>query len=481
MEVMCIDRLQRDPFELFINTKEVQSMKKRIFLFLLALVLCLTACQTEPPAVSSDPTTVPTTEHTQTTAAPTETTVPPTTAPVAPTIAWREPDSSRLYSFEDYYRFERIFNGGGEDLWEFIRAEDGIYTPCFEDGLLCLTNGTLTFPISQETYTQLRIFGTDGTRWIYCASSGTELFRIDPLGKKEILYHDDTGRIDRFRLEDLGNIAFLTAGAGEGYGIYRIHLPSMEVELLVQEQEPINLLGVISNYRIEYFVETDPEGNVIKKSTPAKEWDLSDLNIQMFQKLLTPGESGVLNAYNNWYNAATFVAFDRPEEISLSALMKNGFRDLPTRLTEEELAALGSQASGSKDYFKLPGKRVEAVLKMLTGLRIEDLDQNTLMGGKTTLTDPILYLEKTDTYYAPCPMKQKEGENFYSIYIFQQDIEVHLVERNEDGTYRVYYMSYTPAPFWSSTDLEEKVMVLKQTGDGWHILSNGPAVLPMPS
>ena len=57
-------------------------MKKRICLFLLALALCLTACQTEPPAVSSDPTTVPT----QTTAAPTQTTVPPeTTAPMETT------------------------------------------------------------------------------------------------------------------------------------------------------------------------------------------------------------------------------------------------------------------------------------------------------------------------------------------------------------------------------------------------------------
>ena len=57
-------------------------MKRRIIPFLLALALCLTACQTEPPQVSTDPTTVPT----QTTAAPVETTVPPATAPVETTL-----------------------------------------------------------------------------------------------------------------------------------------------------------------------------------------------------------------------------------------------------------------------------------------------------------------------------------------------------------------------------------------------------------
>ena len=57
-------------------------MKRRICLFLLALALCLTACQTEPPAVSSDPTTVPTTEPTQISTLPPETTTPvETTAP----------------------------------------------------------------------------------------------------------------------------------------------------------------------------------------------------------------------------------------------------------------------------------------------------------------------------------------------------------------------------------------------------------------
>ena len=58
-------------------------MKKRICLFLLALALCLTACQTEPPAVSTNPTT----EPPQTTAAPVETTVPPeTTVPKETTL-----------------------------------------------------------------------------------------------------------------------------------------------------------------------------------------------------------------------------------------------------------------------------------------------------------------------------------------------------------------------------------------------------------
>jgi len=374
--------------------------------------------------------------------------------------------------------FERIFNGDGEKMWEFIRSEDGTYTPCFENGQLCLRKEEEIFPISEQKFAELNILGTDGTKWIYCVSSGTELFRMYPLGNKEVLFRDDSGRIGTLRLEDYGNVAFFTAGAEKGYGIYRIHLPSKKVEILAQEQEPITLWWPDSNFQIDYCV-GNPEAGGEDRTTPAKEWDLSDPNVRLFQKLLEPSEDGALNGYNNWYNAATLLSFDRPEAISLSGLMRNGFRDLSTKLTEEELAALGSAASGDKDYFKLPGDRVEAVLKMLTGLQIKDLSANTLQGGQSLLQEPILYLEKTDTYYVPCPISQDEDTP--SIYIYKQDIEVHLVETLEDETYRVFYMGYTPAPFWSATDLQEKVMVLKKSADGWHVLSNGVAVSPMES
>jgi len=91
-----------------------------------------------------------------------------------------------------------------------------------------------------------------------------------------------------------------------------------------------------------------------------------------------------------------------------------------------------------------------------------------LWGGRFTKeTDQLVY-----NFNASITFDQK---------FYKQDIEVHLVETLEDETYRVFYMGYTPAPFWSATDLQEKVMVLKKSADGWHVLSNGVAVSPMES
>lgn len=445
-------------------------MKRFAFALVLAIAVCLIGCSEVLPPETTGSTEI---------SVPTE-----TTEAIALSIPWKGPDTSYLYSYEDYFAFERVFNGVGEELSGFIQADGYAFFPYAEKGRLYLkdTQGKLYFQVGSETYENLRIFGTDGNHWIYCAEAGRELFRIDPLGCKEVLFTDKTGRIGfgeldsgSFRLEDLYNLAYFTAGTENGYGIYRIHLPSKQVELVAEEQRPITLWNAVSNYQITYFVGEYMGGGETILSTPAKEWDLSDPNVQTFQQLLSPGENGMLNGVTNWYNAATFLLFDRPEEVSLSVLMSNGFRDLPTKLTDKELTALGDAADPEKDYYKLPGHRIDQVLQALFGLRIEDLEQNTLAEN-----EEVLYHVGSDTYYNPCSMHY-DSNGQLSVYIWSQDIQVHKVEKMEDGTFHVYYLPCTPYPFRSAEDWQEHVMVLKESGSSYRILSNSIAVFPTES
>lgn len=443
-------------------------MKRFAFLLVLAMTLCFIGCSKALPP--------------QTTGATNSSVPSQTTETIALSIPWKGPDTRFFYSYEDYFTFERVFNGVGEELSEFILTDGYTFSPYTEKGILYLkdTQGKLCFQVGSEAYENLRIFGTDGSHWIYCAEAGRELFRVDPFGCKEVLYTDETERIGSgsldsgsFRLEDQNNLAYFTAGTENGYGIYRIHLPSMQVDLLAEEQSPITLRNAVSNYQITYFVGEYIGGSETILSTSAKEWNLSDPNIQTFQQLLSPGKNEMLNGVNNWYNTATFLLFGRPEEVSLSALMCNGFGDLSTKLTDEELTALGDTADPEQDYFKLPIYRIDQVLQTLFGLRIGDLARNTLAENKE-----ILYHADTETYYMPCSMHY-DSSGQLSVYIWSQDIQVHKVVEMEDGTSHVYYLPYTPYPFRSAQDWEEHVMVLKKDGSGYRILSNSIAVLPM--
>ena len=346
--------------------------------------------------------------------------------------------------------------------------------------MLAGSGGAPTFQVGDESYESLHIYGTDGVRWIYCLDANRVLFRIDPLGNKEIIFEDPQQRIAsgmfketfaNFVVIDQGNLLYFTAGAEQGYGLYRCHLPSGTVDLLAQAEEPISMFGTVSNYQVRYFIGPYLGGEEIIHTTPAKQWDLSDPNIAIFQKLLAPSTNGSLNAMNNWYNMATFLVFDHPEAISINALMSAGFRDLSTKPTGQELDAL-PELNPNKHYFKLPVSRIDRVLTLLTGLTLDALERNTLAEAEN-----VLYDQSANIYYKPCLLHENDFGQM-EIYIYKQEITVHKVEPQDDNTFRVFYLPQTPYPFSSAMDWTEKVMVLKKADNGWHILSNGPALTP---
>lgn len=442
----------------------------------LAMVMCLLACK---PVIPPQ-TTVPAVADTEPTAADTPT---ETTEPAANTILWERENADFLYTYEDYFAFERVFQGVHEELSEFIRAEGFVFTPYEKGGKLYLEDkqNQRAVRVGNEEYTQLQIFGTDGIRWIYCAEAGRELFRIDPLGNKEIMFTDELGRIasgdsnfGHFRLEDHFNLAYFTAGSDTGYGIYRLHIPSMRIDLMAESEEPISLWSAKSNYQISYFVGSYLGGGETILTTPAKEWDLSDPNIQVFQSLLSPKENGAFQGRSNWYNAATFLLFEYPEAVPLRGLMRNGFGDISPELTDGERSDLGIKTVLKEYYCKLPGYRINQVLDAVFGMQITGLESNTL-----AQSEDVLYLAKSDTYYIPYSMIDDAGGP--RIYVWKQEITVHKVEESADNIFRVYYLPHTPAPFGSAEDWQEHVMVLKKVDGTYHIISNQVAVMPLSS
>lgn len=442
-----------------------------VWILVLAMVMCLLACKSVIPP----PTTVPAMADTEPTAADTPT---QTTEQAANTILWERENADFLYTYEDYFAYERVFQGVHEELSEYIRAEGYVFTPYEKGGKLYLEDKQkqCTVRVGSKEYTQLQIFGTDGIRWIYCAEAGKELFRIDPLGSKEILFTDEHGRIGsgeldsgHFRLEDRLNLAYFTAGSETGYGIYRLHIPSMRVDLVAEAEEPISLWRTKSNYQISYFVGSYLGGGEIILTTPAKEWDFSDPNIQLFQTLLSPNQDGLFHGRSNWYNAATFLLFECPEAVPLRGLMRNGFDDISPELTDRERTALDIEAG---NYSKLPCCRINQILDALFGLQLADMENNTLAQSAD-----VHYLAESDTYYLKCSMVD-DGDGKH-IYIWKQEITIHKVEECADNFFRVYYLPHTPAPFGSAEDWQEHVMVLKKVEGSYHIISNQFAVLPM--
>ena len=451
-------------------------MKKNLFAILL-LMGCLVGCSVVTPPETTEnkglETTVPNTQMTE----PAGTTVPEETEPnYAEAFAWYEEVAKRnLYGVEDYYAFERYFVVEGDPVFSHLSAQDGQnFFPVAKDGGLFLQNGdgSVCFRVGAEAYENLTVLGTDSWFWIYCVEDGKTLFRVDPSGNSQVLYRDENGKIGtsvewegNFYLSDGNNLAFFTAAAPEGYGLYRVHLPSGQVDLLDTCQEPIRIVLPRSNFQVTW---TCGDGSQ-QFTTPGKTWNLEDPLVKKFQKLLEAGKDSVMDGINNWYNDAASVLHDSPETVSLNSLMDNGFADLPTRLTQKELEALGEKADPQQHYRKLPGARVDALLQRLYGLTRAELAQNTLAENNTVLYDAL-----SDTYYKPCRM-DSEGQ----IYVWTNHVTVHKVEEKADGTVWVWYLAEYPTPFGSDVGDEENLMVLTRNGEDYQILSNTRAVQPL--
>ena len=93
--------------------------------------------------------------------------------------------------------------------------------------------------------------------WIYIIEDRTELYRIDYKGQnRQTLYVDETHKIAPFDITYThvrdNSVFFFVAASGSGYGIYRLYLPDMTLDLLYTTNSKPFLYEPYSNFEITW-------------------------------------------------------------------------------------------------------------------------------------------------------------------------------------------------------------------------------------
>lgn len=250
---------------------KIHYFQKILILLLLLTFGSLSGCTPS----DTTPTTTPPLSTVATTA-PSETTVPPTTEPSV--LSWEIPDypemsyeeyfsTVRLYGYEerewpeDYYYYASVWRNGEDrcELW-------------FQQGKL-LAGSSLDgkyVQVGSETYDDDDLIVACNEEWIFLVLDGTDLIRMDYHGEnREILFVDESGKISEHELSGPayirdGCVLFFMAGAGDDYGIYRLYLPDMTLDLLVTSKESIWLLDPYSSHELSWFI-NNPEFSALCK------------------------------------------------------------------------------------------------------------------------------------------------------------------------------------------------------------------------
>ena len=152
---------------------------------------------------------------------------------------------------------------------------------------------------------------------------------------------------------------------------------------------------------------------------------------------------------NGFYNDALNSEYATPADVNLFYLFYDGFEDEPQTPTEEENMLLDGKLDSYwryADLIRLPADKIDTVLMEMFGITLEQTNKVGL--------DKLVYLEETDCYYHAIT-----GTHY-------AEITINRVERQDDGTIRVYYFREFPEG--------NMVVTLKSKGDSCQILSNLP-------
>lgn len=195
---------------------------------------------------------------------PEDPTTEPTEPPVKPVLNWELPDYPQL-SYAEYFGETRhyYYAAQGENpkqqyYWGGWRNGKDKCEVWMEDGKI-LAGSSITgkyVQVGTETYDNTRVTCCDEF-WIYAIKDRTELFRIDYNGEnRQTLYVDETQKIAPFDITYThvrdNSVLFFVAAAGSDYGIYRLYLPDMTLDLLYTTEAKPFLYGPYSNYEITW-------------------------------------------------------------------------------------------------------------------------------------------------------------------------------------------------------------------------------------
>ena len=305
--------------------KEVMTMKKMTAILLILAMVLLSACQgsgnhetTVPPETTVPETTVP-----ETTVAP-ETNPPETTAPqetlppaeLLTSIPWEVPELAAM-TYEAYFSEIHLYGYplGGSNIvdadghWGGL-GDNSHFVSLRKDGTLIIGHDDTPLRVGTQTYENVYVAAAD-ERWIYLIEDGRELFRIDYFGQnRQTLFVDETGKMPVDATTKLGRISlaencvlFFAAGAGDGYGIYRLYLPDMTLDLMATSETKPMLLRPYSNHEITWIEENPAFDTLYEQlmNDPNSEYSKMEYGADV---AISCGE-GVPMEYDYYYNSFT--------------------------------------------------------------------------------------------------------------------------------------------------------------------------------
>ena len=383
-------------------------------------------------------------------------------------LYWKLPNYPQL-SYDDYFSKTRYYyypdqgeSPAQQFYWGGWHARQDKCEVRMEDGKIFAgpsLNGEYV-QVGTETHENTSIVCCDEF-WIYAIKDRKELFRIDYAGKnRQTLYVDETEKImasERNTHVRENSVLFFTAAAGSDYGIYRLYLHDMTLDLLYTTESRPTLYDPYSNfeiswsspvkkvvndvYEIDYYyscatgilLERPVIGDRSWGNTTWPWWE-DDLTAEFyglpgnamdsderawFKKLfamVTP------EGNTNWYNTLLAVgrpylsSYTNPAEIDLYHLFDTGFQQYGVEITEEEEIFLGiDKENPGGDIKKRPVKLMNQILLDYTGYTLDQTEGRGL--------ERLRYYEPTDSYFG--------GTNSY---ISAENYEMICGTREEDGT-----------------------------------------------
>lgn len=378
----------------------------------------------------------------------------PSTKPTEPTpesiLGWKLPNYPQL-SYEEYFSQTRYYYYAdqGEDpqqnyFWGGWNNGTDKCEVWMEDGKI-LAGSSLSgkyVQVGTETYENTRVVCCDEF-WIYAIKDRKELFRMDYKGEnRQTLYRDETEKImasEHNTHVRENSVLFFTAAAGSDYGIYRLYLPDMTLDLLYTTDVRPDLYSPYSNFEITWsspvkkvvdrVAEIDyyyncTTGKLLEKPVYGDRswgnitwpWWEDVLAAELYELPGTAYDKGYLewleNLFTgsrktdyNWYNLLLFAGhtfidmndgFTNPAEIELSILFNNGFYLFhDVEITKEEDAFLDADIFYPNypysEVVKLPVELMNQVLLDYTGYTLDETNGRGL--------DSMLYYEPTDCYF----------------------------------------------------------------------------------
>lgn len=430
---------------------------------------------------------------------PEDPTTEPTEPPVKPVLNWELPDYPQL-SYDEYFSETRYYyyaaqgeNPKQQYYWGGWNNGKDKCEVWMEDGKI-LAGSSITgkyVQVGTETYENTRVTCCDEF-WIYAIKDRTELFRIDYNGEnRQTLYVDETQKIAPFDITYThvrdNSVLFFVAAAGSDYGIYRLYLPDMTLDLLYTTESKPFLYEPYSNYEITWSSDVNEVVNNVyeidyyyncltgellerpvygDRSWGNTTWAWWEEMIEPTEPLSLVEQFQELLTYENgyWYWRAMGCIFDEPEDISLYDLFYNGLkteeRQDRNTYTDNEVAFLQDLALntfGAKSLWvnahKMPREYISDVLNDYFGLDIDDV----------TIPEEWTYFEETDAYY--CIRSDGYGVSGQT---------VTEVQTSDNGLVYVYwtanYLRDTRYEETSFINEPEMVLVLQEKADGGYLV-----------